>query len=166
MGCNNVNGLCDYGCSPGWKGHDCNIGIGNNYIIVQFFKSCLIIGLLYNYVNLIQKKANKLSISWGFFYHLLILTFFKSYFINGMCWGFNICPQLVIKIRMDSNALKHVDTVGTRGSVSTSTVPVWMDAMLVIREACVKQVSSWFIRQGHRVKRNITWVRLKHKSVC
>lgn len=57
---------------------------------------------------------------------------------------------------MDSNALKHVDTVGTRGSVSTSTVPVWMDAMLVIREACVKQVSSWFIRQGHRVKRNIT----------
>lgn len=34
MGCNNVNGLCDYGCLFGWKGYDCNIGIGNNYIIV------------------------------------------------------------------------------------------------------------------------------------
>lgn len=80
MGCNNVNGLCDYGCSPGWKGHDCNIGIGNNYIIVHFFKSCLIIGLLYNYVNLIQKKANKLSISWVFLCILININFFQELF--------------------------------------------------------------------------------------
>lgn len=80
MGCNNVNGLCDYSCSPGWKGHDCNIGIGNNYIIVQFFKSCLIIGLLYNYVNLIQKKANKLSISCFFFLSFININFFQELF--------------------------------------------------------------------------------------
>lgn len=26
-GCNNVNGLCDSGCIPGWKGYFCNKGI-------------------------------------------------------------------------------------------------------------------------------------------
>lgn len=26
-GCNNTNGLCDSGCSPGWKGDYCNEGI-------------------------------------------------------------------------------------------------------------------------------------------
>lgn len=67
MGCNNINGLCDYGCSPGWKGQNCNIGIGNKKKLCSISLSCLIIGLLYNYVNLIQKNANKLSISWGFF---------------------------------------------------------------------------------------------------
>lgn len=36
MGCNNINGLCDYGCSPGWKGQNCNIGIGNKKNYVQF----------------------------------------------------------------------------------------------------------------------------------
>lgn len=25
-GCNNVNGLCDSGCYPGWKGDYCNEG--------------------------------------------------------------------------------------------------------------------------------------------
>lgn len=26
-GCNNINGLCEYGCLPGWKGNLCNEGI-------------------------------------------------------------------------------------------------------------------------------------------
>lgn len=26
-GCNNINGLCEYGCVPGWNGHLCNEGI-------------------------------------------------------------------------------------------------------------------------------------------
>ena len=25
-GCNNVNGYCDRGCKPGWKGHNCQEG--------------------------------------------------------------------------------------------------------------------------------------------
>lgn len=25
-GCNNINGLCDRGCRPGWKGDYCDIG--------------------------------------------------------------------------------------------------------------------------------------------
>lgn len=25
-GCNNVNGVCDKGCHPGWKGDYCDIG--------------------------------------------------------------------------------------------------------------------------------------------
>lgn len=28
-GCNNVNGLCDSGCIPGWMGDLCNKGIGD-----------------------------------------------------------------------------------------------------------------------------------------
>lgn len=26
-GCNNINGLCDFGCVPGWNGYLCNEGI-------------------------------------------------------------------------------------------------------------------------------------------
>lgn len=26
-GCNNINGLCEYGCVPGWEGYLCNEGI-------------------------------------------------------------------------------------------------------------------------------------------
>lgn len=26
VGCNNVNGLCDFGCIPGWRGDFCNEG--------------------------------------------------------------------------------------------------------------------------------------------
>lgn len=29
-GCNNINGLCDYGCIPGWKGYFCIEGIAHN----------------------------------------------------------------------------------------------------------------------------------------
>lgn len=28
-GCNNINGLCEYGCIPGWKGDLCSEGVSN-----------------------------------------------------------------------------------------------------------------------------------------
>lgn len=32
-GCNNVTGLCDSGCKPGWKGYFCNKGSVDKIII-------------------------------------------------------------------------------------------------------------------------------------
>lgn len=30
VGCNDINGLCEYGCIFGWKGYFCNEGIVYN----------------------------------------------------------------------------------------------------------------------------------------
>lgn len=37
-GCNYVNGLCDFGCTPGWIGYFCNKGIAH-YINMTYVES-------------------------------------------------------------------------------------------------------------------------------
>lgn len=40
MGCNHINGLCDYGCRPDWKGDYCHIG-NVNYFNTNICFPCL-----------------------------------------------------------------------------------------------------------------------------
>lgn len=35
-GCNNINGLCNNGCMPGWSGYFCNQRLGIFHLIVFF----------------------------------------------------------------------------------------------------------------------------------
>ena len=49
-GCNNVNGLCDRGCNPGWMGDYCDIG---RLACIKFVYVVDMIQLYSNYLSIV-----------------------------------------------------------------------------------------------------------------
>lgn len=117
-GCNNVNGLCDRGCHPGWRGEYCENGWLTHWACVFVLVDMI---QLYRY-NILLKNANywkKLLQTLTFLFFKIHCTFVSSFkkfnskfdHINVKFWITSFVgakSKNLVKLCSSSNAFNYI----------------------------------------------------------